>query len=84
MQAQTFHVRIGDGRRVVLPSEVCRSMSLDVGDTLIVRVEPERTTLSSVERTVERFQSLLAARIPLGYSVVDELIAEREDAALRE
>ena len=59
-------------------------MSLGIGDTLIVRVEPDRTTLSSVERTVERFQSMLAERVPAGYSAVDELIAEREDASLRE
>jgi bifunctional DNA-binding transcriptional regulator/antitoxin component of YhaV-PrlF toxin-antitoxin module len=84
MQAQTFHIRIGDGRRVVLPSEVCQSMSLDIGDMLIVRVEPDRTTLSSVERTVERFQSMLAERVPEGYSAIDELIREREDASSRE
>jgi len=84
MQTETYHIRIGDGRRVVLPTEVCKSMSLDVGDTLIVRVEPERTTLSSVERTVARFQSMLAERVPPGFSAVDELIAEREDASMRE
>jgi bifunctional DNA-binding transcriptional regulator/antitoxin component of YhaV-PrlF toxin-antitoxin module len=84
MQAQTFHVRIGDGRRVVLPSEVCRSMLLDIGDTLIIRVESDRTTLSSVDRTVTQFQAMLAARVPAGYSAVEELIAEREDASMRE
>ena len=84
MQTETYHVRIGDGRRVVLPTEVCKLMSLDVGDTLIVRVEPERTTLTSVERTVARFQALLAERVPPGYSAVDELISEREGASLRE
>ncbi len=84
MTAGSYHVKIGEGRRVVLPSEVCRSMSLGVGDTIIVRVDEDRATLSSVERTVERFQSLLAERIPPGVSLVDELIADREEASLRE
>lgn len=84
MDTQTFHVKIGNGRRVVLPSEVCRSMSLRIGDVLVVRVDPEQLTLSSIERTVERFQSMVAARVPQGYRAVDELIAEREDAASRE
>ena len=84
MQTETYHVRIGDGRRVVLPAEVCKSMSLDVGDTLIVRVDPERTTLTSVERTVARFQSMLSKRMSPGFSAVDELISEREDASSRE
>jgi bifunctional DNA-binding transcriptional regulator/antitoxin component of YhaV-PrlF toxin-antitoxin module len=84
MQAQSYHIKIGEGRRIVLPSEVCRSMSLGIGDTIIVRVEDNRATLSSVDRTIERFQSLLAERVPKGVSLVDELIAEREDASLRE
>ena len=84
MQAHSYHVKIGEGRRVVLPSEVCKSMSLGIGDTIIVRVEDNRTTLSSVDRTIERFQSLLAERVPQGVGLVDELIAEREEASIRE
>ena len=82
MKVQTYRVRIAKARRVVLSSEVCRSMSLRIGDTLIVRVEFDRTTLSSAERTVERFQSTLAERVPAGYSAMDELIAGRESEQL--
>ena len=84
MQSQPYHIKIGEGRRVVLPSEVCKSMSLGIGDTIIVRVEDNRATLSSVDRTIERFQSLLAERVPPGVSLVDELIAERAEASLHE
>lgn len=84
MQAHTYHLRIGDGRRIVLPSEFCRSLSLDVGDTVIVRVEKDHATLGSVDQTISRFQSLVANHVPPDVSLVDELIAEREDAASRE
>ena len=84
MKVQTYRVRIGKGRRVVLPSEVCRLMSLRIGDILILRVEPDRTTLSSAELTVKRFQSMLAKRVPAGYRAVDELIAGRESDSMRE
>ncbi|MDP1798011.1 MAG: AbrB/MazE/SpoVT family DNA-binding domain-containing protein [Planctomycetaceae bacterium] len=84
MHRQTFHVRIGDGRRVVLPSELCRSLSVRVGDTLVVRIEDGRATLNSVDRMIDRFQSLVAARVPQDISLVDELIADREAAALHE
>lgn len=83
MQSQPYHIRIGEGRRVVLPAEVCKSMSLGIGDTIIVRVEDNRAMLSGVVRTIERFQSLLAERVPYGISLVDELIAEREEASMR-
>ena len=84
MKVETFRIRIGTGRRIVLPNEVCALLSLAVGDTMIVRVESDHATLSSGDRTVERFQSMLADRVPVGYSAVDELIAEREDANLLE
>lgn len=84
IDTRTFQVKIGNVRRVALPSEVCRSMSLRIGDVLVVRVDPEQLTLSSIQRTVERFQSMVGARVPLGYRAVDELIAERENATLRE
>ncbi len=81
---QTYHVRIGDGRRVVLPSALCRSLSIGIGDTMIVRMESDRATLTSVEQTIDRFQSLVAAHVPANVSLVDELIADREAAALCE
>lgn len=84
MQTHTYHVKIGEGRRVVLPAEVCRAMSLGIGDTVILRVENDRASLSSVEKTIARFQSMLASRTPAGYSAIDELISEREDASLSE
>lgn len=62
MPPQSYHIKIGDGRRVVLPSEVCKLMSLAVGDTIVVRVENNKATLSSVEQTIVRFQALLAKK----------------------
>jgi uncharacterized membrane protein len=84
MQSHPYHIKIGEGRPVVLPAEVWKSMSLGIGDTIIVRVEDNRATLSGVVRTIERFQSLLAERVPPNVSLVDELITERKAASLNE
>jgi hypothetical protein len=58
--------------------------SSKIGDTIIIRVEEDQPTLCSVVRTIERLQSMLAEKVPPGYSAVDELIAEREDGSTRE
>jgi len=84
MEPHTYHLRIGGGRRVVLPPEVCQSLAVGIGDTLVVRLEAERATLGSVDRTIDRFQKLLAAKVPVGVSLVEELIAERAEMAGRE
>ena len=84
MEAQTYHLRIGEGRRIVLPTEVCRELGFGVGDSIIVRLDDGRATLNSALRTIERFQRLVATKISPDVSLVDELIAERESAALHE
>ena len=84
MHIESFHLKIGDGRRIVLPTDVCDSLRLGVGDTVIVAVEDGHATLRSVDSAVERFQALVAEKVPADVSLVDELIRERRDNARRE
>ena len=84
MQTQTFHLTIGDGRRIVLPADVCENLQLGIGDTVIVAVEDDHVTLRSVDSAIERFQALVAEKVPAGTSLVDELIGERQENARRE
>ena len=84
MQTQTYHLRISEGRRIVLPLEVCRKIGFDVGETITLRVEDNRATLQSVDRTIQRFQQLVAENVASDVSLVDDLISEREGASLLE
>ena len=84
MSHQIFHVRVSDGRRVVLPAEACRELNVEVGDTLIVDVTDCKVELHSFETTLANFRALLATKVPPGVSLVDELIAERRAEAERE
>jgi hypothetical protein len=42
-------------------------MSLKICDTIIIRVEDNKAILWSVVRTIERFQSMLAKKVPPAY-----------------
>lgn len=84
MSHQIFHVRVSDGRRVVLPAEACRELNIEVGDTLIVDVTDRKVELHSFDTTLTNFRALLATKVPPGVSLVDELIAERRAEAERE
>jgi bifunctional DNA-binding transcriptional regulator/antitoxin component of YhaV-PrlF toxin-antitoxin module len=81
MESPSYHVRIADHRRIVLPTELCDRLALHVGDTIVVRVEDDHAILSSVDRTIKRFQDLVAQQLPEGIGLVDQLIAEREAEA---
>ena len=81
MEHQIFHVRVSDGRRVVLPAEACKQLKVDVGGTLIVDVADGRVALYSFDTSLAEFRALLASKVPKGVSLVDELIAERRTEA---
>lgn len=84
MDHRIFHVRISDGRRVVLPPEACRELGVEVGGTVIVDVAAGRVALHSFESALSEFRSLVAAKVPKEVSLVDELLAERQREAERE
>jgi bifunctional DNA-binding transcriptional regulator/antitoxin component of YhaV-PrlF toxin-antitoxin module len=84
VENQLFHVKVSDGRRVVLPHEACKELGVEVGDTLIVNVGNGKVELHTFDTTLAEFRALLASKVPPGVSVVDELLAERRDAANRE
>jgi AbrB family looped-hinge helix DNA binding protein len=81
---QFYHVRVSDGRRVVLPADVCKQLGIDVGDTVIVDVAEGKVQLHSFDTTLLNFRALLASKVPVGVSLVDELLAERRAEAERE
>lgn len=84
MDHQLYHMRVSDGRRVVLPAEVCQQLGIAVGDTVIVDVAEGKVQLHSFETRLAEFRALLNSKVPQGVSLVDELIAERRAEAKRE
>ena len=84
MEHQIFHVRVSDGRRVVLPAEACERLNIGVGQTLIIDVASDGVHLQSAEQMLAKFRSELNSKLPAGVSLADELIAERQQEAMRE
>lgn len=84
MKHQIFHVRVSDGRRIVLPPEACKTLNVDIGSTLIVDVSDGGVELHTVDSTVKRFRELLASKVSPNVSIVDDLLAERRAEAERE
>jgi bifunctional DNA-binding transcriptional regulator/antitoxin component of YhaV-PrlF toxin-antitoxin module len=81
---QLYHVRVSDGRRVVLPAEVCKQLGVEVGGTVIVDVAEGKVRLHSFDTTLADFRASLASKVPPDVSLVDELLAERRAEAARE
>ena len=84
MQHQIFHVRVSDGRRIVLPAEACARLNIRVGQTLIVEITSDGVRLQSPEQRLTSFRKELQEKVPKEVSLADELIGERRQEALRE
>jgi AbrB family looped-hinge helix DNA binding protein len=77
--------KLTNGYRVVIPSEIRKSMGLRVGDavTLVLQDNGEVRLLTQTE-AVKQAQQLVRKHIPSNRSLVEELLAERREEASRE
>lgn len=76
--------RINENGRIVIPASVRDALSIRPGETLLLRVENDELRITTLRQRLARAQKAVRARIKPSVSLVDELIAERRQAARRE
>lgn len=76
--------RVNENGRVVIPASFRKTLGIEVGDELVLRIEDNELRISTLQRRVEKAQRLVRRHIKEGTSLVKELIAERREAAKRE
>lgn len=83
MAKETIEVTIGPQGRLVVPAPLRRRLGIEVGDVLVARADDDRLVLERRDAVLARIRARLAV-VPAEVSMVDELIAERREAAKRE
>lgn len=78
-----FHLHLGEGGDVVLPPSVVESFGFKPGQVVVAVREGESLVIRSRAETLRRVQARMRELVPEGVSMVDELIAERREAAAR-
>ena len=81
---QEARSRVNENGRVVIPAAFRKAMGIKVGDEVVLRMEDDELRISTLKRRIERAQRLVRQHVKPGTSLVDELIAERREAAQRE
>ena len=77
-------VRLNENGRVVIPAPYRKALGIKPGDEVILRMEDDELRITTMKRRIERAQRLVRKYVKPGVSLVDELIAERREAAKRE
>ncbi|HEY1424139.1 MAG TPA: AbrB/MazE/SpoVT family DNA-binding domain-containing protein [Candidatus Acidoferrum sp.] len=77
-------MRVNQNGRVVIPASFRKRLGIRVGDQVVLRIEDDELRITTVKRNLIRAQKLIRKHIKPGVSLVDELVAERREAARRE
>lgn len=77
-------LRINENGRVVIPAPFRKALGIKPGDEVILRLEDDELRITTMKRRIERAQRNVRKYVKAGTSLVDELIAERREAAKRE
>lgn len=83
MAAET-RMRVNANGRVVIPAAYREALGIKAGDEVILRMEDDELRITTMKRRIERAQRIVRKYVKPGVSLVDELIAERREAAKRE
>ena len=77
-------LRLNENGRVVIPADFRKALGVKPGDEVILRMEDNELRITTLKRRIERAQRRARKYVKPGVSLVDELIAERREAAKRE
>jgi bifunctional DNA-binding transcriptional regulator/antitoxin component of YhaV-PrlF toxin-antitoxin module len=69
--------KLDEGGRIVIPPEYLQILGLEVGDTVILRLEEGQVVIFTPRQAIRKAQELVSKYLPEGRSLSDELIAER-------
>jgi len=77
-------LRVNENGRVVIPASFRKALGINAGDEVLLRIEDDELRITTLKRRLERAQRLVRKHVRPGTSLVDELIAERREAAKNE
>ena len=83
MRART-RMRVNANGRVVIPAAFRKALGINAGDEVVLQIEDDELRITTLKRRVQRAQRLVRKYVKPGISLVDELIAERHEAARNE
>jgi AbrB family looped-hinge helix DNA binding protein len=77
-------MRVNESGRVVIPASFRKALGIRAGDEVVLRIEDDELRISTLKRRLERAQRRIRKYVKPGRSLVDELLADRREAAKRE
>ena len=84
MAAQEIRLRLSENGRVVIPIQVRKELGVEAGGEILLERQKNGYRLTTRRQRIREAQEAMRRYIKPGVSLVDELIAERREAAKHE
>ena len=76
--------RVNENGRVVIPAAFRKALGIEAGDEVVLRIQDDELRITTQQRRIQRAQHRAREYVKPGTSLVDELLAERREAAEHE
>ena len=83
MDSET-RTRVNENGRVVIPASFRKVLGIKNGDEVVLRIEDDELRITTLKHRLKRAQRRIRRYVKPGRSLVNELIAERREAAKHE
>jgi len=83
MESET-RLRVNENGRIVIPAPFRKALGIRAGDELVLRVQDDELRITTQQRRIQRAQRRARKLLKPGASLVQELLAERREAAKHE
>jgi len=83
MEAET-RARVNENGRLVIPAAFRKALGIEAGDEVVLRIHNDELRITTQQRRIQRAQRRARHYVKPGTSLVDELLAERRQAAEHE
>src|SRR5262249_514713 len=79
-----IHTKLGEGRRVVIPVELCQELGLEPGDPLVLESTEAGIVVRPLDTVIREVQAYFADAAPLQVLLWEELSRDRRAETDRE
>jgi AbrB family looped-hinge helix DNA binding protein len=81
---QSSRIRVDSAGRIVIPADLRAKFGIEPGQEVILTEKPDGIRVQTFRQVLAEAQAFFAPYAVPGQSIVDELIREREEEAMRE
>ena len=76
--------RVNQNGRVIIPAAFRKALGIAVGDEIVLRIQDDELRITTQQRRIQRARRRARQYVKPGISLVNELLAERREAAKHE